>query len=140
MVEHHGSCHCGNVRIKFRTLFPVEDLPLHECNCSFCQLHAARTSTDPDGSLEIDVEDASLISQYTFGLRTAEMLICARCGVYVAGLLRASEPRATLNVNILDARNELYGISRIVDYSAETREQRIERRLDSWTPVTLRIK
>jgi hypothetical protein len=138
--ELHGGCHCGNLRVTFRTLFPPQDLPLRSCNCSFCRLHDARTATDPDGSLVIDIEDPALVSQYSFGLRTSEMLICARCGVYVAGLLRAPEARATLNVNVLDAAGELSGISKVVDYSGETREQRIARRLERWTPVTVRTK
>jgi hypothetical protein len=33
MIEHHGSCHCGHVRLVLRD----EPLEASECNCSICR-------------------------------------------------------------------------------------------------------
>jgi len=37
MIEHHGSCHCGHVRLVLRDA-PAE---ASECNCSICRRTAA---------------------------------------------------------------------------------------------------
>jgi hypothetical protein len=105
--------------------------------CSFCTRHGARSISDPKGQLTLFVEDESLLSRYRFGLRTADFLICARCGVYVAAIFSEEDRSwAVLNCNVLDER-AAFGASEPVDYDGETVESRQTRRRARWTPARL---
>ena len=75
MTEHRGGCHCGNLRLSLRLSQPPEDTLLRACGCSFCRAHNTRTTSDPDGSVEIWAEDWSLVESYRFGSGTAEFLM-----------------------------------------------------------------
>lgn len=127
-----GRCHCGQVTLAFDTALAPGELPLRRCQCSFCRKHGARTVADPNGSLTIAAEPAAVV-RYRFGLATADFLLCARCGAYVAAILDGA--RATLNANLLDCANELTQPATPVDYDGETAEARRARRLRAWTPV-----
>jgi hypothetical protein len=129
-----GACHCGLVTVEFETERP-EDLPVRACQCSFCRRHGARTVADPEGRLTIRAEPGSL-NRYGFGLRTADFLLCACCGTYVAAVVTANgASRATLNA----AGTLLAGFetrpAEPVSYDGETAEARIARRLGAWTPT-----
>jgi len=79
--------------------------------------------------------DEKSVQRYRFGLRTADYLICQRCGVYVAAMLMTARGRfATLNINALEARVDVPA-PRSVSYEGESAEQRQHRREQSWTPV-----
>ena len=137
-VAYRGSCHCGNVRVLFETRRPAHELPVRACRCSFCRAHGARTASDPQGTLSIVVGDVSRLSRYRFALRTADYLVCARCGVYAAAVLEADgELFATLNVNVLDGRDAFPVAAEPVAYDGESLEGRIARRRRQWTPTTL---
>ena len=97
-----GSCHCGNIEIRFSTEIPLDRLALRACTCSFCRRHGARTATDPDGEVRLRVRAPAQVSHYQFGLRTSEFLVCARCGTYVAAVMKEDgRTLATVNVNNL---------------------------------------
>jgi hypothetical protein len=53
------------------------------------------------------VHDPALLSRYTFGLGTAEFLVCRNCGVYVGAVtVDAGSAYAIVNVNAFaDARD-----------------------------------
>jgi len=53
--------------------------------------HGARTITDPKGCMKITVRAAENLIRYRFGLKTADYLVCGRCGVYVATSRRFRE-------------------------------------------------
>ncbi|MDP6659369.1 MAG: aldehyde-activating protein, partial [Candidatus Poseidoniia archaeon] len=87
MTQHHrGRCHCGNIRVLFESEKTAQALAVRACGCSFCRGHGARTTTDAEGSAEIEVADASRLSRYRFGLKTADFLICGNCGAYMGAL------------------------------------------------------
>jgi hypothetical protein len=133
----HGHCHCGNLELTMATALQPEALPVRECQCSFCRSHGARASSDPHGSLRIRVEAAEDLSRYRFGLRTADFLICKRCGNYLAAVMTMPDGRtcATANINLFDAAQRFTQPPVAVSYTAETAEQRRARRLANWTPV-----
>lgn len=130
-----GTCHCGNIAIVLETRQDPRELPLRECSCSFCRRHAARTTADPGGQARIGVQDPSLLSRYAFGLRTAEMVVCARCGAYAGAVMReGGSGWAVLNTNLmLDPAFDRP--AQKVSYEGETAEQRIARRKKMWTPL-----
>ena len=105
MSEHRGGCHCGNLRLTLRLSQAPADTRVRACGCSFCRAHNTRTTSDPDGSVDIDAADWSLVEPYRFGTGTAEFLICKRCGVYVGAIGEtAAGIRAVINTNCLDSR------------------------------------
>jgi hypothetical protein len=137
--SHPGSCHCGAIAVEFLANHPLADLPLRRCDCSFCRRHGARTVSDPDGELVIKASGHTL-RRYHFGLRITDMLLCATCGVYVAALIsHEGRDNATLNANMLDARESLDHAPPLSSYSGETAEARIVRRLAKWTPTRVEI-
>jgi len=115
------------------------ELPLRACDCSFCRRHGARTTSDPAGRARVGIEDPSLVSRYVFGLRTAEMVVCARCGVYCAAMMREGDKAwAVLNANLFrDAAPAFDRPPHSMSYEGETADERIARRKRLWTPVEL---
>lgn len=131
-----GGCHCGNVSLKFTTCVTPGDTTVRACDCSFCRKHGLRAVSDPEGGVDIRVRDASELSRYRFGHRSADFLVCRRCGVYVAALIEVDGERyATLNVNALEEAEAFMQPPQPVNYDDETLQERTERRRAKWTPV-----
>jgi len=131
-----GSCHCGALCVAFETSIDKGALELRACQCSFCRRHAARTTSDPKGSLRIEARRAGQLLRYRFALGITEFLICRGCGVYVAAVM-ADETRwfGVLNVNVLDDHEAFRRPATPVDYARETIEDRRGRRTKLWTPT-----
>lgn len=128
---YRGACHCQAIRVQLRTAWKPEQFPLRECDCSFCRRHGARTVRDPEGEF-------TLFGQphwYRFGMGTADFLLCSDCGVYLASVIRVPEGDfATCNTNCLEIASQLEQQAKPVNYSDESQEERVKRRVASWTP------
>ncbi len=136
MTFHRGQCHCGNIELLFETRRDAADLPVRACACGFCRRHGMRAVSDPKGRAAIAIRDQGKVNRYRFGLKTADFLICANCGVYVAAILSDSDAKwAILNVNILDDAVEFTQQALSVNYDGETESQRRARRRANWTPL-----
>lgn len=132
-----GGCHCGNIRVTFESPSSPTELPLRACACSFCRSHSVRTTVDPRGRLELSVKEAAELSRYRFGLKTADYLICRRCGVYVAALLsHGASLYAMLNVNVLDLRERFRQPALAMDFEGDLPSERRAHRVATWTPAT----
>jgi len=70
------------------------------------------------------------------GLRTADYLICADCGVYVAAIT-GDDARAIVIINALDDQKAFSREPVPVDFDEESREQREARRRLRWMPVEI---
>ena len=126
---HTGGCHCENIKVRLRLAKPPEQMPLRSCSCSFCRSHGTRTISDRDGLVEIAATDWSLVERYQFGSRTADYLLCRRCGVYVGAVCETSSGlRAVVNVNCLDDRAAFTRAPAAPDYDGETTDARLGRR------------
>lgn len=135
-----GGCHCGTFRVELRTSCPPSELPLRRCACSFCRKHGATTVTDVEGRLMLRIVDVDEAVRYRFGPKTADFLVCGRCGVYVAAVLTSEAGAvATLNVNVLDDREAFTAEPTVVDYDGETPSERRRRRAEAWTVTTIEI-
>ena len=127
-----GSCRCGAVHFTFVTDQP---LSVRACQCSFCRKHGSRNVSDGRGSARI--ESAVRLTRYRFGLRITDFLICPRCGCYVAAVMRDGDAwRSTFNLNgFADPHPDL--AAQPIVYDAEDEGDRIQRRLQRWTPTIL---
>jgi hypothetical protein len=138
LSEHRGGCHCGNLRLSLRLSRAPEDTRLRACSCSLCRAHNTRTTSDPNGSVDIRVADWSRVELYRFGTGTAEFLICKRCGVYIGAIGEtASGTRAVININCLDDRDAFTQQADPVDHDGEVTGDRLARRAANWTPATV---
>ncbi|RUU10176.1 aldehyde-activating protein [Mesorhizobium sp. M7A.T.Ca.TU.009.01.3.2] len=138
MTVHTGGCHCGNIRLEFSTELEPPQTEVRACQCSFCIRHGSRAVADPNGRLVISVKDQTQLQRYQFGLRTADYLICRQCGVYVAAIAR-DDARAIVIINALDDRERFNREPVRVDFDAESRAQRQDRRRTHWMPVEMSL-
>jgi hypothetical protein len=138
-MEHSGGCHCGNIHVRLRLSKRPQDSPLRACACSFCRSHNTRTVADAEGLFEFWADDWSLVERYRFGSRTADYMICRRCGVYIAAVCEtAAGTRAVVNVNCLSDRASFTSVPAVAKYEGETTESRLSRRAVNWMPAVVR--
>ena len=108
------------------------------CQCGFCRKHNARAFSDPRARVTITAREPEQMQRYAFGLRTAEAIVCRRCGVYVAMVLTEGEHAwSTINVDVLDERASFTRPAEPRDFSAEDVSSRTARRKARWSPTTL---
>jgi hypothetical protein len=138
-LEQHdfrGGCHCGNLSYVFEASATLEALGLRADMCGFCRAHGARNTSDPNGAMRIRVRDATKLERYRFGLKTADFLVCGRCGVYIGALLEdAGQAWFTVNANSFADKPALDFPAVPHDFDAEDAAGRIARRKRNWTPV-----
>ena len=80
----------------------------------------------------------SKILRYQFGLKTADFLVCEKCGVYMAAVISTGNSSyATLNINVLDRAAEFTRAALPVSYESESASERIDRRMRNWTPAEI---
>ena len=136
MKEYRGGCHCGAIKIIYRTEIDPTHWRLRHDGCSFCRRHGVVGTSDPTGSLFIEIDDPSLVRRYRFAHRTAEFLICSLCGVFVAAITDSGQgARAVINARVLDGLSLNWDSVAHVHFDDESPEQRAERRALQWTPV-----
>ena len=135
-----GSCHCGNLEFAFETTSAADQLPVRACDCSFCRAHGVRSTSDPTGRVQITVHDPDQLIRYRFGLKTADFLICGRCGIYVGAVIAIDHTSyAVLNINTFDSAESFTQGARAVSYDGETAAERGRRRQANWTPAVVMI-
>ncbi|HST37200.1 MAG TPA: hypothetical protein VLK25_11295 [Allosphingosinicella sp.] len=75
--------------------------------------------------------------RYRFATKTADYILCARCGVYVAAVAEiGGQLYATLNLNAFDDRRPGLAAEPVA-YDGESVEAKAERRRAAWTPLRL---
>ena len=124
-----GSCHCEAIAVCYQST--TETLQLRSCQCTFCQRHQARYSSDPQGHLRFLVRRPVLLQKYRFGAQTLDFLLCRNCGFYL-GAMQGGK-LACVNVNSWQHPGEATPI----DFDGEALEQRIARREQGWSPADL---
>ena len=128
-----GACHFVEVRAEYETVEPVV---LRQDGCGFCSSRGVKSASDPDGHLVIEAR--SPLKRYRFGHRTADFLLCAHCGTYVAACMEGPDgPVAVLNVVGLGIDSLKDEPAVFASLDGEEVEERIQRRLSRWTPLTL---
>jgi len=142
MRRFNGGCHCGNISFVFQR--PEDDIletggdariPARACGCSFCTRHGASYTSHPEGRLDAEIRDLSLVSRYRFGTRTAEFFVCKRCGVvpFVTSTIDGAL-YAVINVNTTEPASGISFETSIADFDGEEVDDRLARRARSWIP------
>ena len=136
--RYEGSCHCGALGFTYLCTQPAEQWEVRECQCTFCRRHNSRNVSDPRGSVQIHIRDASKLERYRFGSKTTDFLLCKGCGVYIAAVLESPAGSfATININAIQPPVSVKS-GRPMDYDAESAEDKRLRREQRWTPVVER--
>ena len=137
MTLYKGSCHCGGVTVEFDTPTDPADIPLRECQCSFCRSHGAVSASDPKGRIRYIENRPGALKRYQFGMKSADYILCRECGVYL-GATMTEDGRdifATTNLRTYADRARFTQQPKPIVYEQEDLETRLDRRRQRWTPV-----
>ena len=133
---YSGSCHCGSIGFSYRTNQPPMAWSVRACQCNFCRVHSALTTSDPAGAVEFHEYQAGSLQRYQFGQRITDFLLCRSCGVYIGAEIQTRAGRfGIININALHPVPGVLPRIAAMDYSAESVEQRVARREARWSPV-----
>ena len=130
-----GKCHCGNISYEFDIPGEAKDLGVRACSCSFCVKHGGAWTSHREGKLAALLRDATKVSNYRFGTRTAEFYVCSSCGAvpFVTSDID-SHLYAVVNVNTFDGIDPSSLARAAADFEGETSEARLARRSERWIP------
>jgi hypothetical protein len=129
----HGNCHCRNIRFSLTWEPDPDEIPARACTCSFCIKHGGVWTSNPGGALEVSVKDASLVSKYAFGTRTAEFHICASCGVVPLVTSRIDNRLyAVVSVNAFEGVDPSLLRRAPASFDGEGKDSRLARRKRNW--------
>src|SRR5579862_807930 len=134
--EFEGSCHCGALGFRFATALAVARWSVRACQCGFCRAHGALTTSDPAGWLAFHIHSAPTLQRYRFGLKTADFLLCKRCGVYLGAQIETARGAfGIVNVRAIVSSSLALPAPTAADYGEENVPARIDRREQRWTPL-----
>ncbi|HEX8402419.1 MAG TPA: GFA family protein [Allosphingosinicella sp.] len=95
MNEHHGSCHCGRVRLTLRG----EPSEAGECNCSICRRTAGLWHYCPPEAVTVEGDGVS----YQQGDRALDLWHCPICGCTTHWTpTDTAYPRMAVNLRMFD--------------------------------------
>jgi hypothetical protein len=129
----HGSCHCSNISFELTWEPDPSEIPARACGCTFCAKHGGVWTSNPNGSLRVNVREPSLVSEYSFGTRTALFHVCARCGIVpvVTSLIDANL-YAVVSVNAFNNVEQSLLRRLPASFEGESIESRLARRKRNW--------
>lgn len=129
----HGQCHCGNITFTLDWTPDPAEIPARACDCSFCSRHGGVWTSNPAGSLRVTLEDASMVSRYAFGTRTADFHVCSRCGVVPVVSCRVDgKLYAVVNVNTFENVPPALLRHQPASFGEEDADTRLARRQRYW--------
>ena len=132
-----GNCHCGAIGFRYTTTIGPGEWSVRACQCRFCRMHDALSTSDPQGNLQFECEEPGALQRYRFALKTADFLLCRNCGVYIGAIIETrSGCYGIINTHALsDAPVDIADVGAI-GYDNENAEGRVSRREERWTPVS----
>jgi hypothetical protein len=128
-----GKCHCGNIALELEWEGDPPEIPARACGCSFCVKHGGVWTSNPKSRLVVAVRDASRVSKYAFGSRTAAFHVCSHCGAvpFVTSEI-ANRLYAVVNVNVLENVDPSWLNRATANFEGEDVETRLARRTRNW--------
>ena len=134
---HEGRCHCGAIGYQYTCATPPMEWAIRACQCRFCRAHDALSTSDPAGTIAFEAPDPELLQRYRFGLRTADFLLCRRCGVYIGAVIDTPKGRfGIINTHALSDPQPTMAAREPVSYDGEDTGGRVARREERWSRVT----
>lgn len=128
-----GTCHCGNISFTLDWEPDPSEIRARECGCSFCRKHGGVWTSHPGGRLRIAIAEPRLLNRYAFGTRTAEFLVCARCGIVPVATSRIDgRTYAVVSVNAFENVTGVVITRAGADFEGEETEGRLARRKRNW--------
>jgi len=128
-----GKCHCGNIAFELDWPEDSPEIPARACDCSFCVKHGGVWTANPESRLDVAIRDASRVSKYEFGTRTATFHICTICGaVPVVTSDVAGHRYAVVNVNALENVDTTRLRRSAAHFDGEDIGSRLARRSRNW--------
>lgn len=136
MPEYEGSCHCGAIGFRYACDAPPASWAIRACQCRFCRAHDALSASDPAATIRFTASEPGQLQRYRFGLKTADFLLCRRCGVYIGAVIETSSGQfGIINTHALtDAPPDLAAPAPM-HYDSEEVTGRVARREERWSPV-----
>jgi hypothetical protein len=140
MVKQHstrieGACHCGNIR--YTLIWPDVDMeiPVRACGCTYCQKHGGIWTSHSGSELSAEIKDESMVSKYKQGTKTAEMYVCAVCGIvpFVTSDIE-NNLYSVVNANTFEGIESSRIVRSSTDIEGESTSDRLERRRRNWIP------
>ena len=129
----NGKCHCGNISFELEWKGVSTEIPARACGCTFCVKHGGVWTSDPKSRLVVAIRDATLVSKYVFGSRTATFHVCSRCGtVPLVTSEIANQLYAVVNVNALENVDPSWLRRAAASFEGEDVESRLARRRRNW--------
>lgn len=132
-MKIQGKCHCGNISFSLTWEPDPAEIPARACGCSFCVKHGGVWTSNPAGALKIAVKDASRVTKYEFGTRTAEFHICSGCGVVPVVTSRIDgHLYAVVSVNAFEGVDPKLLRRASANFDGEGTDSRLARRKRNW--------
>jgi len=132
-MQIRGACHCGNVAFELTWPNDAPRIPARACGCTFCRKHGASWTAHPEARLQLHVQDAAQVERYNFGTRTADFLVCKRCGGVPAAISRIdAHDYAVVNINTFEGVDPAVFDRSSSDFDGEATEDRLARRKSRW--------
>lgn len=128
-----GKCHCGNIAFDLAWKGDPSAIPARACDCTFCVKHGGVWTSNPDSALMVAMRDASLVSKYSFGTRTATFHVCSECGtVPLVTSEIANHLYAVVNVNTFENVDSSKLRRAAASFDGEDTQSRLARRGKNW--------
>ncbi|HTA64568.1 MAG TPA: hypothetical protein VK753_03610 [Xanthomonadaceae bacterium] len=128
-----GNCHCGNIAFALDWLPEPSQIPARACSCSFCTRHGGVWTACPTGKLRATVKNASRVSLYEFGTKTAQFHVCSDCGVVPVATSRIDGALyAVVNVNAFEGIEPSLLRHASATFDGENEGDRLARRKRNW--------
>jgi hypothetical protein len=129
----NGKCHCGNIAFELEWEAEPLEIPARACGCSFCVKHGGVWTSNPNARLVVAIRDASLVSKYAFGTRTATFHVCSRCGAVPLVTSEIENHLYTVvNVNVFENVDQSRLHRAAASFEGEDIESRLARRKRNW--------
>ncbi len=137
MTDYEGTCHCGAIGFTYRCDVPPGDWAIRACQCRFCRVHDALSASDPDATIAFRAAEPGQLQRYRFGLKTADFLLCRRCGAYIGAMIETPRGRfGIINTHALADPMPALAAPQPMHYDGEGTEARVDRREKRWSRVT----
>lgn len=136
-TDYDGACHCGAIGYTYRCSVPPGAWAIRACQCRFCRIHDALSVSDPGAVIAFRATEPQMLQRYRFGLKTADFLLCRRCGAYIGAVIETPRGRfGIVNAHALSDPAPALAAAEPVTYDGEDTAGRVERRENRWSAVT----